>query len=326
MVSRMVLSLAILLTMSWSVRSAVAEAGEPVKINVDIGGGKARVMAGKEDFTTIQWRDMPRPVLYPVYGPSGAHLTRKYPMEDAAEGEAKDHIHHRSLWFTHGNVNGHDFWSESDKAGKIVAEKVSQERSGDGGVTVNLTSKWVTVDGEHILNDKRAMTFYATQDTRTIDFDITLWSNDHDLVFGDTKEGSMAIRTRPELRLKGPVAKGHILNANGDKDGKAWGKRAKWVSYYGPVEGETVGIVMFDHPENVSHPTWWHARDYGLFAANPFGKHDFEGGDPGSGDVKVAKGEKLHLRYRIIFFTGEPTAERMEAMWKVYVPEEVIKE
>ena len=93
------------------------------------------------------------------------------------------------------------------------------------------------------------------------------------VVFGDTKEGTFAIRVRPELQPKEleakPGVKGRLVNSEGLVDGAAWGKRARWVDYSGAVEGAMVGIVMFDHPANLRHPTWWHARDYGLCGANP---------------------------------------------------------
>ena len=102
-----------------------------------------------------------------------------------------------------------------------------------------------------------------------MDFEITLKASNGELTFGDTKEGTMAVRLAETMRLKGKAGQGHIVNSAGVRDGQTWGKRAEWCDYYGPVEGRTVGIAIFDHPKNPRHPTWWHVRDYGLFAANP---------------------------------------------------------
>ena len=136
------------------------------------------------------------------------------------------------------------------------------------------------------------------------------------LLFADTKEGTMAIRLAPQLRLKGEVATGKAINSNGDKDGKVWGKRAKWVAYWGVIDGNTCGVAIFDHPTNLRHPTWWHARDYGLVAANPFGMSDFEKGKHkrGAGNHNVKKGESLNLQYRFVFFAG--TAEEADIAGK----------
>jgi hypothetical protein len=60
-----------------------------------------------------------------------------------------------------------------------------------------------------------------------------------------------------------------------------------------------------DHPSNLRHPTWWHARDYGLLAANPFGIHDFEGKeDEHLGDYTLKKDETLTLRYQVVVHQG----------------------
>ena len=132
----------------------------------------------------------------------------------------------------------------------------------------------------------------------------------------------MAIRRAPTLRLKGAVGQGRIVNSEGVRDKATWGKRAAWVDYYGPLEGHTVGVAVFDHPKNPKHPTWWHVRDYGLFAANPWGIHHFEGAPKGTGDMKLAKGETITLRYRIYFHAGDPdqakVAEQYARFAKMY--------
>lgn len=118
----------------------------------------------------------------------------------------------------------------------------------------------------------------------------------------------MALRLTPELRLKGKVAAGHIRNSEGVKDKKVWGKRAKWVDYYGPVQGKVVGVALFDHPSNHGHPCRWHARDYGLVAANPWGIHHFEGAPKGTGEMRLAKHKSITLRYRLYFHAGTTAA------------------
>ena len=143
-------------------------------------------------------------------------------------------------------------------------------------------------------------------------------AGDAPVVFGDTKEGSFGMRLHPALRLKGPVAIGHIRNSTGAVDGQVWGKRAAWVRYEGIVEDEPVGAVLFDHPGNLRHPTWWHARDYGLVAANPFGAHDFEGAPAGTGDFELPAGERLELRWRVTLYrraTANSPADPDRTAW-----------
>jgi hypothetical protein len=138
-----------------------------------------------------------------------------------------------------------------------------------------------------------------------MDFEVTIHASHDDVTLGDTKEGSMAIRLAPTMRVEGSVARGHIVNGEGHRDGDAWGKRAAWCDYYGPIEGRVVGVAIFDHPSNPKHPTWWHVRTYGLFAANPFGAHDFEGRPKGTGDMKIKAGQSLTFRYRLYFHIGD---------------------
>ena len=141
------------------------------------------------------------------------------------------------------------------------------------------------------------------------------------MVFGDTKEGSFALRLAPTLRLQGKVAAGSAVNSAGQEDGAVWGKRAAWVAYNGPVGDEEFTVAIFDHPNNLRHPTWWHARNYGLFAANPFGIHDFDGEPAGTGDYELAPGEELVLRYSVLLLRGERTPAQLAALWDSYAHE-----
>src|SRR5690606_27087376 len=54
-----------------------------------------------------------KPVLYPLITPKGTKITRKYPLEPSV-GERVDHPHHVGVWFNYGDVNGLDFWNNSD--------------------------------------------------------------------------------------------------------------------------------------------------------------------------------------------------------------------
>jgi hypothetical protein len=155
------------------------------------------------------------------------------------------------------------------------------------------------------------------------DYEVTLHATDGDVTLGDTKEGSMAIRLAESMRLKPNehnVGKptGHIVNSEGLRDNETWGKRAAWVDYHGPVDGATVGVAIMDHPSNPRHPTWWHVRDYGLFAANPFGIHDFEKKAAGTGDMKIPAGRKLTFRYRFVIHEGDEQAGRIAERYQEY--------
>jgi hypothetical protein len=282
---------------------------------------RLRVEINGQLFTEYFYKDVPRPYCYPLIGPGNVAMTRNWPMKDLPN-EAHDHPHHRSLWFAHGAVNGHDFWSEQKAFGKTVHEDFLEVKSGKKEGVIRERNKWVAADGTVVCTDERTLRFYnpGGANERVIDFEITLKASNGELILGDTKEGTMAVRLAETMRLKGKVGQGHIVNSAGVRDDQTWGKRAEWCDYYGPVEGKTVGIAIFDHPKNPRHPTWWHVRDYGLFAANPFGQHDFEKlPNKTAGDLIVPAGKSVTFRYRFYLHEGDDQQAKVAEKYKQYV-------
>ena len=251
-------------------------------------------------------------------GPHGIGMTRNYPMKEGVKGEARDHPHQRSLWYNHGRVNGIDFWHEGKKAGRIVHDKLIKAASDGTCAVIQATNKWLDPKGRAVCADACTLRFSAVPGGRAIDWEITIRASAGDVTFGDTKEGSMGIRTHPNLRLRGPTATGQAVNSEGVKGLGVWGKRAKWVDYWGKIDDKTVGIAMFDHPSNPRHPTWWHARDYGLIAANPFGISRFDRKAKMKGDMKIAKGESVTFRYRFIFHEGDCKQAKIAELYEQY--------
>ncbi|MGC8744617.1 MAG: PmoA family protein [Verrucomicrobiia bacterium] len=261
---------------------------------------------------------------YPLIGPGGVQMTRKWPIVPNTTDEEHDHPHHRSLWFSHGSVNGIDFWSEEPKAGKIVHDSFFELNSGKDFGIIRSTSKWIAPDGKVVMTDERLFKVYNTpENERLLDFEITLKAPENeDVILGDTKEGSLGIRIAESMRLtrgKNRPGEGHIIQSTGVKDNATWGKRAEWCDYYGPVDGKIVGIAIFDHPDNPRHPTYWHVRDYGLFAANPFGIHDFEKKPSGTGDMKIPAGKSVTYKYRIYIHQGNETEAKVAEKYKEYI-------
>lgn len=269
-------------------------------------------------FTRLHYGpDVRVPYLWPVLGPGGTELTRAYPVAPAREGEAEDHPHHTSLWLAHGDVNGHDFWHSRGRTPRIDVADAPEVELEDGVTTVRMEAVWSAGDEGALLKESRRMVLSEEEGARRIDLDVTLEALT-DVTFGDTKEGTFALRLNPALRLRGEVARGHANDSEGRKDGDLWGERSRWLTYHGPVDGEEVGVAVFDHPANLRHPTWWHARDYGLVAANPFGAHDFDGEPEGAGDFELGEGETLRMRYRVLLYAGAPDLEALEAEWRAY--------
>ena len=283
-------------------------------------GEKLRVEINGKLFTEYHFKNVPRPYLYPVIGPTGDNITRHWPMKEG-ENEEHDHPHHRSLWFTHGDVNGYDFWSEGKGSGRIVHNKFLKVTSGGEVGIIQSRNRWAAHSGEVICTDTRTHKFYppeAGSEGQMMDFDITIHASHGEVTLGDTKEGSMAIRLAPTMRLRGKVGQGHIVNSEYIRDRQTWGKRAEWCDYYGPVNGQVVGVAIFDHPQNPRHPTWWHVRDYGLFAANPFGIHYFEKKPKGTGNITIPSGQSLTFRYRFYFHKGDEKQAKVAEHYREY--------
>lgn len=271
-------------------------------------------------FTDYLTETGPKPILWPVVGPGGVKMTRAFPMEKV-EGEKQDHPHQRSLWFTHGDVNGVDFWSELKGHGSIVHREYLQVEGGPGSAVIATRNDWLGPDGKKVCEDERRLTFGVGPHGRTIDFDITLKASEGPLTFGDTKEGSMGIRVPTVMDVNSKQG-GQIVTSEGRTDAAAWGKPASWVDYHGEVDKKHVGIAILNHPSSFRYPTRWHVRDYGLFAANPFGLKDFEQNDKLNGSYTVQAGESIALRYRFVFHSSDAAAAGIEKAFEEYAAEQ----
>lgn len=290
------------------------------------------VMVDDHRLTTYRPISNSKPIFFPVIGPTGEPYTRAYPMLDVA-GEDRDHPHQRSFWFTHGSVNGIDFWAEDrpgtppEKRTKGTIRETERRAVVDGPVLARLRTRddWLAPDGSRVCQDRRTVTFYHTQAVRIIDFEIDIRASDGPLTFGDTKEGMFGLRVASSMDVKRKKG-GKITNAEGLTDDPAWGKASPWVDYVGPVKGQTVGIAILNHPGSFRFPTTWHVRDYGLFAANPFGWKDF--GRAERGDHTVPAGESLHFAYRIILHRGDTASLGVPGYFRAYAqpPELAVRE
>jgi hypothetical protein len=286
-------------------------AGSTSAVTIEIHEGLARVEIDGEPFTTVHHAALPKPFLFPVLAPGGVPVTRSWPMTEAT-GEQRDHPHHQSLWFAHGDVNGYDFWHGSKSGERIELHGEITAATLDNAAELRASYRWIAEE-EVVCREERRLVFRVEEDARIIDIEVRLTATENPLILGDTKEGTMALRLHPALRLRGEVAKGAMINSEGASGGECWGKRARWMECSGPIDGQPVGVAILDHPSNPHHPTWWHARDYGLVAANPFGVHDFEKREPGTGNVTVDPGESIVFRYRILLHAEAWAPERIEA-------------
>ncbi len=264
-----------------------------------------------------------KPYLAPLRTASGLIVTRRWPMENA-EGDSHDHPHHRGMWLGFGEINGVNFWETEPESkasgdnpktkGKVVLLSLGDMKPGKKSGSIAMTFGWESPEKGELLQEQRVMTFEGGKDVRIIDVDATFTAKSA-LQFGDTKEGFFAIRLADSMAGKNG---GLMTNSEGAQTEKnVWGKPADWVDYDGTVDGQKVGLVIFDHPGNLRHPTRWHARDYGLFAANPFLGKDFDKSVTGGYDMRA--GEQLRFRYRIIIHPGDYSKRKIAELYDSYI-------
>ncbi|MCI0331638.1 MAG: PmoA family protein [Planctomycetes bacterium] len=307
-----------------------------------------------ELFTEYLMKAGQSPALWPVIGPTGKQMTRSWPVGPPRNGEKEtdDHPHHQSIWFTHDKVNGADFWkanvnsvagvsdpgravagvSDPGHNGPHIAHREFKEIANTGSTARIITrNDWMDGD-KRICEDERVLVFGTRPNRdRWIDFTITIKATDGDVTFGDTKEGTFAVRVADPMRVDAKLG-GRIVNSEGQTDEAAWGMPAKWVNYTGPVttvagvsdpgrnanaaaaaatgvtdpsHSETLGIAIYSHPKSFRPEPRWHVRTYGLFTANPFGQQDFPKPELNDqGPVTIKKGDSLTLRYRVLLHRG----------------------
>jgi hypothetical protein len=265
--------------------------------------------------TTYHMPAKAQPYLWPLNAPGGVPVTRAWPL-DKSKSVTTDHPHHVSAWFCHGEVNDTDFWSIGPRHGVIAC--TDTRGNGDGRLVTR--NEWRAADGHKLLDEWRAIDVRPVAGGRLIIVATDLTPAGGPVVFGDTKEGAFAVRVCDQLRVgdkKGKNRRSRITNADdkaGEKD--CWGYPSDWCDYSGEVDGKPVGVAIFDDPANKPRACW-HVRDYGLMAANPFGraKSGFPAMRGRTDLVRLEKGKHLLLRYGIFLHAGDAAAGKV---WEAY--------
>jgi hypothetical protein len=291
--------------------TAVSSRAESVEIMRD--GDRIDVLVGGRPFTSYYFgAAAAKPYLFPLRSALGTVVTRGFPMVTDIPGEDHDEPHQRAMYFGHGDINGYDFWGEAafprwsrhsvSTFGRTVFRKLDEMLGGPESGTLRAEFALTTPQGEAIATETQAYIFKGDEQSRIIDCEFTILADHGPVKIGDTKEGTFAIRVVKAL----DSPPGRMVNSNGAVGEKAvWGQRADWVEFDGDVAGEEVGIAILDNPRNLRHPTCWHARGYGLLAANPFGLREFTHDRHQDGSLGIQAGGSVTLRYRVIIHHGD---------------------
>jgi hypothetical protein len=329
---------------------AVAGAASRVAVEPRVAERRVDVTVDGKPFTSYVWPErVSKPILYPIRTARGTIVTRGFPLEPRP-GERADHPHQVGFWLTYGDVDGVDFWGNSEaippaeraKMGEVRQREVVAARGGPGKGELEVKADWVAPGPRVVFEESTRFVFHADAATRAIDRLTTLTAKGGSATFRDTKEGMLGIRvaraleqpsTEPEVftDARGEVTKvpvldnagvtGQYTSSEGLKGDAVWGTRARWMALAGHVGGEDVVLLISDHPKNPGFPTYWHARGYGLFAANPFGPKAYSNGKDEERPYTIPAGQSTVLRYRLSILPGPFSAEKAEAAWKEFVAE-----
>lgn len=245
-----------------------------------------------------------RPFFWDVNAPGNSRVTRNFPPQKGIDPD--DHASfHPGIWLAFGDINGVDFWRNS---GRIEHKEFVGSPKLDG-TTGHFTvlNRYIAPDGSEVCDDRVAYTVSPRGRGFVLGIDASIGSALHEVVFGDQEEMGLGVRLHTPLTVK--YGDGQILNAEGGRnEAGVWGKTSAWCTYGNSASG----IAMVPHADNF-RPCWFHARDYGLLVANPFGIHAFMGGP--ESHLRVKKGERLHLRFAVLIFAGAaPPPPDLEAL------------
>ena len=327
-------------------RTTAGQSGNPhismhaVTIAPNESARRVDIAIGGRPFTSYIWPErVKKPVLDPIRSAKGIVVTRGWPL-DPRPGERVDHPHHVGLWFNYESVNGVDFWNNSDalkpddaaRMGAIVHRRIVSANGGAERGQLVTESDWVLPGGKTVLHERTEFVFSGDESTRTIDRSATLTALDARVVFADVKDGMLGMRVARQLEQPSteplvftdiagratavPVmdntgVTGEYTSSEGRKGDAVWGTRGEWTKLSGTIGSDAITIAMIDHPKNPGFPTYWHARGYGLFAANPLGQKVFSEGRE-TLNFTIEPRASATFRYRVVVFDGTATPDRLE--------------
>jgi len=314
------------------------------KVELVKGENRIDVVIAGEPFTSYLYgSDLTKPLLVPVRTPSGIEVSRRHPLTKI-EGGSMDHEHHIGLFFAVDQVNGVNFWKNTSISPQIRHVEITEMAGGTGTGKLSTVSHWIDDKRQVLLEERRTMVFLAgeNENENAIDLSMDLTAKCPRIVFEDIEEGMFAIRLSDYLRESDPEnspqpgrplpaeslsGTGRYFNSNGDETAKnVWGKRARWVALQGFRQGKVVGVAILNHPASINYPTYWHARNYGLFSANPLGQADFQRQQPRKYRknkvmplrLTLEQGETAHFRFLVIVYEGFRTNEQIEERFKKF--------
>jgi len=305
------------------------------EVTAVIAPGQVGIRVNGEPFAVYNHgTGLAKPYIYPLRAPGGHVINTVAPF---------DHKHHKGVWVGVEEVNGINFWGGKYQQQDAVEPAPASERietahvdtkpAANGGLTLAVHNLWQGEGGKTVAHEKTSITVYPN---RLMVYDITLQAGDEVVNFKDTKEGFLAIRVAPTMNEKTAVRvkdedrkrtatqayqqlAGRIVNAEGEVgEETCWGKTSAWVDYSGLVDGNLVGVALFDHPGNF-RKSRYHVRGYGLFAISPFGEKVYSKGQSDAPPISLQPGQSLNVKYGLFAHQGDEQTGKVAEAYQKFV-------
>lgn len=340
-----VLLMGLITAAAWTGSSQTKPSTRGVQLVKNEAAHRVDVLIDGQPFTSYIWPDsVKKPVLYPLRTTKGTLVTRGYPL-DPRPGERVDHPHQVGLWFNYGDVNGLDFWNNSEaikpeelaKYGAIRHRRIAGVQNGKTEGVLEVEMDWLGPDGAELLRETTTFVFHGGPD-REIDRITRLTAMNNRVVFSDNKEGVIGMRVARQLEQPSdkpevftdasgkatPVPKldntgvtGRYLSSEGKTGDAVWGTRGRWAMLTGKIGAEDVTLAILDHPKNPGYPTYWHARGYGLFAANTLGQKVFSDGKQ-TLNLTLEPRQSAMFKYRVVILSHTATVDELESRYRKF--------
>ncbi len=261
----------------------------------------------------VVWRSdhqagLGKPCLHPVGLVDGTPLTWFRPA---------DHPWHRGVWLTWKYINGLCYWEEGADGlspGRTDVLRVKAAAREDASARIELDVSFHPPEQPPVMIEQRIINFSRPESDGTyrIDWQSTFVALD-DLVLERTP-----ILGEPDgvahggyagfsIRMAAETRGWNVQTSEGATDQDAHGKPARWLAAGGKTpDGKPAGIAIFDHPQNARHPSpWFVAKDM------PYYSPAVVFNEP----LKLAAGESLTLRYRVLIYTGQRNKAALDKEW-----------
>ncbi len=321
------------------------QSGVEVKPTSKEATGDIVITVNGKPFTSfiseIRTLSIGKPIFWPIYSAKGTIVTRGYPLVTHIPNEQDDHPHHTGLFFTYGVMTAGgllmDTWGGGARGDRIRPIEIKEYKSGKEYGLLETVSLWESAELGPVLEQTQKNIFRYDENSRIIDFDITLKAIKVPVIFEDTKEGSIGIRVHHDItegvtrktfvdaEVKKAESKllgsGEYINAEGLKtESNVWGKRSKWMALRGKIGDEPIVIAIMFKPDSHNSPPFWHARGYGLFCANPLGgRAEYSNGKEPPLITSMKPGDSIKLNYRVLIYSGELTKEDLDNQYNLYL-------